>query len=170
MRSPKRLSVAYSLSSVLLAALCSLPAQAADLLSGTWKGNMSKSSWSPASEAPREGGTTVIKVNQDEIALVADGFNVRGQKTHLEYKAKLDGKDYPTTNMLDGKLNPNAADSMAWKKIDDHNYENVSKLKGQVLATNRRTIAMDGKSFTNRSTGKNAQGQAVSSTVVYDRQ
>jgi hypothetical protein len=170
MQSPKRLSASLFLASVLVAAIGTLPAQAADLLSGTWKGNISKSSWSPASTAPRDGGTTTIKVNQDEITLVSDGVNAQGQKTHLEYKAKFDGKDYPVTNTLDGKPNPDAADSMMWSKMDDHNYQNVSKLKGQVLVTTRRTIAMDGKSFTNRMTGKNAQGQTVNNTVVYEKQ
>jgi len=46
----------------------------------------------------------------------------------------------------------------------------VNKLKSQVLTTQRTVIARDGKTRTNTVTGKNAQGQTVKHTVVYERQ
>lgn len=61
-------------------------------------------------------------------------------------------------------------DSVAWKKIDDRNYELTQSLKGQTVYTFKIAIAEDGKSRTSTQTGKNAQGQAVNNEVFYDKQ
>jgi hypothetical protein len=49
-------------------------------------------------------------------------------------------------------------------------YEIVVKLKGQVLTTTRIVVSRDRKTRTNTVTGKNAQGQTVNNTLVYEKQ
>jgi hypothetical protein len=143
-------------------------AQPASPLTGTWKLNVAKSTYSPSNLAPKA-GTTRFDVTKDGIKAVTDGIDSQGRATHAEYTATFDGKDSPWKGTIDGKPNPNQ-DTVAWKKIDDYTYESVNKLKGQVLTSSRIVIAKDGKSRTNTTTGKNAQGVAVSSTGLYEKQ
>jgi hypothetical protein len=93
----------------------------------------------------------------------------QGRATHAEYTAKFDGKDYPWKGTIDGKPNL-SQDTTSWKRIDNYTYESSAKLKGQVLTTQRTVVARDGKTRTNTVTGKNAQGQVVNATIIYERQ
>ncbi len=145
-----------------------LVAQAPSPLTGTWKINLAKSKYSPSNLAPKS-GTTRFDVTGDGIKTVVDGVDAEGRATHQEYTAKFDGKDYPCGCTIDGKPNPNQ-DDVVFKKIDNNTYEIITKLKGQTLTTNRIVVARDGKTRTNTVTGKNAQGQTVSNTVLYEKQ
>lgn len=143
-------------------------AQPPSPLTGTWNLNLAKSKYSPSNLAPKS-GTTRFDVSATGIKAMIDGVDSQGRKTHAEYTATFDGKDHPWKGTIDGTPNPNQ-DAVTWKKIDDHTYETTNKLKGQVLTTNRIVVAKDGKSRTNTVTGKTAQGEAVSNTVVYEKQ
>jgi hypothetical protein len=143
-------------------------AQPASPLSGTWTLNVAKSTYSPSNLAPK-GGTTQFDVTKDGVKAVIDGVDSQGRATHQEYTATFDGKDHPWNGTIDGQPSPNQ-DAIAWKKIDDHTYEITNKLKGQTLTSSRIVIAKDGKSRTNTTSGKNAQGVAVSTTGVYEKQ
>ena len=72
--------------------------------------------------------------------------------------------------MLDGKPNPNGADMISVKKIDDYTYEATTKQKGKVLTVTKNVISKDGKTRTATATGKNAQGQTVNNTIVWEKQ
>jgi hypothetical protein len=137
-------------------------------LVGTWKLNLAKSKYSPG--PPPKSGTTKITAVAGGINLVADGVDDKGQATRASYTAKFDGKDYPEKATIGGKPNPNNADAIAWKKIDDYTYESTAKLKGQVMTTTHYVISRDGKTRTNTVTGKDAQGQTVNNTLVYEKQ
>ncbi len=141
---------------------------AADNFSGTWKLNVAKSKYSPG-PAPQS-GTTKIEATADGLKISADGMNAEGKKTHTEYSAKFDGKDYPDKVLLDGKADPDGADMISIKKIDDFTFEATTKRQGKVLTVTKNVISSDGKTRTQTSTGVNAQGKPVSKTVVYERQ
>src|SRR6202043_2309765 len=143
----------------------SVTAMGADMLAGTWKLNVAKSKYSPG-PAPQS-NTVKFESVDGGIKLVADGLDSQGKKTHNEYTAKFDGKDYPTKPMLDGKPNPNAADAVSYKKIDDYTYEVTNKLKGKALTVARHVISKDGKTRTVTTTGTNAQGQKQNDTTVF---
>lgn len=137
-------------------------------LAGIWKVNMAKSTYDPATLAPKSGMVT-YKVTGDRINAVIDGVDSQGRKTHSEYAARFDGKTYPGKFLIDGKPNPDQ-DGVAWKMLDNRTYEITSMLKGKALVTSHIVIAADGKSRTNTTTGKNAKGQAISNKVTYDKQ
>jgi hypothetical protein len=141
---------------------------AADMLSGNWKLNLTKSKYSPANLAPKS-GMTKFELTQDGVKTVTDGVDSQGRKTHSDYTAKFDGKEVPWKGTIDAAPSPDQ-DAVAWKKVDDYTYELTNRLKGQVLTSQRTVISRDGKSRTNTLTGKNAQGQTISNTVVYDKQ
>jgi hypothetical protein len=157
------------LSVVIVAALAlSAIAYGADMFSGTWKANIAKSKYSPG--PPPKAAMQKIDATDGGLKLVADGENSEGKKNHNEYTVKFDGKDYPEKPMLDGKPNPNAADMIAIKKIDDYTYEATTKQKGKMLTVTKNVVSKDGKTRTATTTGTNAQGQKVSNTVVWEKQ
>ena len=149
--------------------LLTVRVMAADMVVGNWKLNVAKSKYSPG-PPPQSVNVKVEAVDGGGIKLVADGAYPRGTKTHGEYTAKYDGKDYPTNPLLDGKPNPAAADMASWKKIDDYTYEATNKLKGKALTVARHAISKDGKTRTVTTTGTNTQGQKVNDTTVFEKQ
>ncbi len=149
-------------------AVFALTASAADMLAGTWKLNVAKSKYSPG-PAPQS-NTVKFEAVEGGIKLTADGVDSQGKKTHNDYTAKYDGKDNPTHPMLDGKPNPNGADAVSYKKIDDYTYEATTKLKGKVLTVAKHVISKDGKTRTVTTTGTNAQGQKVNDLTVFEKQ
>jgi len=161
-------SVGFSFLLVSVVALLSGVVDGADMFSGTWKLNAAKSKYSPG-PAPVS-GTTILSTVDGGLKFVVDGVNAAGKKTHSDYTFKFDGRDYPQKPMLDGKLDPEGADMISAKRIDDYTYETTASLKGTVLAVTKVVVARDGKTRINTVTGKNAHGQAVSNTVVYEKQ
>jgi hypothetical protein len=157
-----------ALTLIIVAAMLCLYAQSPEPLNGTWKLNVAKSKWSPAELTPKS-GKTIFEVTKDTIKAIIDGVDGQGRVTHAEYSAKFDGKDYPWTGTIDGKPNTEQ-DAVIWKRINNYTYESSAKLKGQMLTTQRTVVTRDGKTRTNTVTGKNAKGQVVKATLIYEKQ
>ena len=158
----------FSFVLVAAAALSATIVYGADMFSGTWKVNLAKSKYSPG--PPPKSNMQKIEPVEGGMRVVTDGENSEGKKTHNDYTVKFDGKDYPEHPMLDGKPNPNGADTISVKKIDDNTYEATTKQKGKVLTVTKNVVSKDGKTRTTTATGKNAQGQTVNNTVVWEKQ
>ena len=149
-------------------ALSAIVVYGADMFSGTWKANVAKSKYSPG--PPPKSAMQKIDSVEGGFKLVADGENSEGKKNHNDYTVKFDGKDYPEHPMLDGKPNPNAADTISIKKTDDFTYEATTKKGGKVLTTTKNVVSKDGKTRTSTTTGTNAQGQNVNNVVMWEKQ
>ncbi len=65
--------------------------------------------------------------------------------------------------------NPDA-DTISIKKIDDYTIEVSTKKGGKPMMTLRSVVSKDGKTRTTTQKGKNANGEDVNNTIVYDRQ
>lgn len=141
--------------------LASSTAVAADNWLGTWKLDLAKSKFSPG-PAPK-GLTLKFEASQDGITLTSDGVDADGKPTHGSYTSKFDGKDVPWAG------NPNA-DTASPKRIDANSYQNTWKKDGKVTVTAKAVVSADGKTLTVTQTGKNAKGESVNTTAVYDRQ
>lgn len=158
-RMKRSLSVAIGVMCVLAMAAA---VGAADNNAGTWKINLAKSKYSPASLAPK---STTVKTEAIAGGLknVVDVVDYTGKSLHYEYTAKYDGKDAAV------KGDPNR-DTTAMTKIDDDNYEQTNKKAGKVTTVSRIVYARDGKSRTMTTAGTNPQGQKVNNTIVWDKQ
>jgi hypothetical protein len=136
-------------------------AKAADTLSGTWKLDVAKSTYSPG---PAPKSTTVkVESNEKEFKVDAKGTDAEGKATHVHYDAKFDGKDYPVSGI------PNA-DMVSVKRIDANTVESTLKKGGQVTMTVTTTVSADGKTRTTTFKGKNEKGQDVNNVAVYEKQ
>jgi hypothetical protein len=136
-------------------------ALAADNWIGTWKMNVAKSKYSPG-PAPKS-LTLKYEASQGGIMHTSDGVDAQGKATHSMFSSKFDGKDVPYEG------NPNA-DTTSPKKIDDNTYENVWKKGGEVTLTAKGVVSKDGKTLTISLTGKNAKGETVNNTAVFEKQ
>jgi Cu/Ag efflux protein CusF len=141
-------------------ALCVTTATA-DQHSGTWKMDPAKSKYSPGPAAK----SLTLKVESDAkgVKIDSEGIDGEGNPTHVQYDAKLDGKDYPVTGLPYG-------DMVVVKRIDANTIQTTIKKGDKVAMTVTSKVSADGKTRTSTFIGKDAQGRAVHNVVVYDKQ
>ena len=136
-------------------------ADAADPVVGTWKLNLTKSTFSPG-PAPksqmRAYVATADGIDMMYTGVAADGSAVNGKSTF-----KYDGKDYPITGSPD-------FDVLSLKRIDATTIESTQKKAGKPTGTTVRTVSGDGKVMTLKSKGTTAKGQAYDNVMVFDKQ
>lgn len=142
-------------------ATASFAAGAQDKGMGTWKLNLEKSTFNPG--PPPQSIITRFEPDGDGVKWRAERTLADGKSQVATYNAKYDGKDYPLTGSP-------TADTITLKRIDAHTTERVNKKGGKVGATERRTVAADGKSYVTTVTGTTADGQPVSHRLVFDKQ
>jgi hypothetical protein len=137
--------------------------QSEDPWVGTWKVNLEKSTFSPG---PKPTNPTTVKVESSAggVKITMDGMTAEGKPFHTETVAGFDGKDNP----VKGANRPNT--TVAYKRIDDRTLESQSKIDGKPTTTVKISVSPDGKTLTATVTGKNADGQAVNSVIVHDKQ
>ena len=128
---------------------------------GIWKLNLEKSTVDRDARFKR--ATTKIEPWQDGLKVTYDLVGVRGGITHMEWTGKFDGKDYPMLG-VDYVL------TNAYSRLDDRTYQITVKNDGVVTATAKVTISPDGRTLTTLTTGKDARGDTVNTTAVYERQ
>lgn len=153
--------------SLLVSSLCSVMilsasmAFAADNWIGSWKLNVAKSKYTPG-PGPK---SQMLKFEATPAGtkLTAEGVNAAGEAMKSTYTSKFDGKDVPWTG------NPDA-DMAAPKRIDDNSYTNAWKKGGKVAVNAKVVVSADGKTLTVTQTGKNAKGDAMNTTGVYEKQ
>jgi hypothetical protein len=136
-------------------------AQASDNNVGTWKLNLAKSKYIPG-PAPYE-GTLKIEPETNGLKFTIDGLDAEGKPVHFEFSPRFDGKDYLVTGLPE-------ADMIVLKRINANTIETVAKKGGKPVMTTRSVVSKDGKTRTSTQTGKNANGQEVKNTLVYDKQ
>jgi hypothetical protein len=134
---------------------------AADPHVGTWKLNVAKSKFNPGRAPKNE--TVKIEAQGNGHKFVADEVDADGMAMHIEFAAKFDGKDYPITGS-------STLDAIAARKIDANTINYVVKKDGKEVGSGRVVISKDGKTRTQTSKGKNAQGQNINTIAVFDKQ
>lgn len=145
------------------AAVAALGAQSAPKrYFGTWRLNPARST-QRAEPSPYKRVTTRIGPWEDGLKVTYDMVGVRGGVTHLEWTGRFDGRDYPMHG-VDYVL------TNAYRPIDDRSYEIVIKVDGQRAATAVAVVSPDGQTLTVTTTERDATGQTVQTTAVYDRQ
>jgi hypothetical protein len=147
------------LASLICGLLLLSPAvQAADNYLGTWTLNVAKSKYDPG--PPAKGQTTLLEpVSGGGLKEVGDRENADGSKTHWEWAAKYDGKDYPV-------MGDPSRDSVALKRVDDNTLEVTNKKGGKLANTMKIIVAKDGRSRTNESRGPDGK---VHNVLVFDK-
>src|SRR5215467_8752921 len=132
-----------------------------DPMVGTWKLNLSKSTYNPG-PAPK---SAINKFDpwEDGITATMEMVDGQGNIIHSEATVKFDGKDYPI------KGSP-IADAVSVKRANEREADIVWKKGGKVTMTGKSVITADGQTTTLTQTGTGPQGRTVNNTAVYDKQ
>ena len=128
---------------------------------GTWKLNVAKSQFSPG--PPPQSLTVKVEPSGQGEKVSTEGVNADGTRTATQYTANFDSKDYPLTGSA-------VADTVSLKRIDGRTTDRTDKKAGSVAQTLKRVVSQDGKTMTVTVKGKNAQGQDVNNTLVFEKQ
>jgi hypothetical protein len=134
-------------------------ALAADPFVGTWKLNAAKS------KGPRVFKSLIIKVEAqgDIFKWTYDSVHSDGKAGHLEWSGKYDGKDYP----LKGSPEWDAA---VVRRIDAQIIGWIDKKSGKEMAIWQFTVSKDGKTQSWTGNAKDAKGQEIKLSPVFEKQ
>ena len=154
-----KLSVLTTLAVVLSVLTGTAAAQSSDPMVGTWKLNATKSKG-----ALFTSGTSVIAAAEKGIKATVDLTGTDGTPYHWEFTATYDGKDSPVTGSSP------FGDSVALTRVDAHTVRIAVKQGGKPTITQTMVVSDDGTTRTITTTGKDAKGQPINSTTVYEKQ
>ena len=128
---------------------------------GMWKENIDKSSYRPG---PAPKSPTVAKWERDGqgLKITMDLVDDKGTPGHWVITSQLDGKDAPITGGPAGM-------TRSVKLLEPRTFEIVTKMGGKELTT-RAILSPSGQLLRFVSSGTNAQGQAVSDIIIWEKQ
>ena len=129
---------------------------------GTWKLNVEKSTYSPG-PAPKS-LTRTLEAKGDNVKYSFEGVSAEGTSVAYSFTVAYDGKESAITGSM-----PGGADTISIKRIDANNFETTLKKAGKVIGTAKSEISQDGKVTTVTAQSTNADGQATTSSAVYDK-
>jgi len=129
---------------------------------GTWKENVDKSSYRPG---PAPKSATIAKWERDGqgLKITMDLLDDKGAQGHWVTTSQLDGKDAPITGGPAGM-------TRSVKLLEPRTFEIVTKMGGKELTTTRAILSPSGQLLRFVSSGTNAQGQAVSDIIIWEKQ
>ncbi|HYL69744.1 MAG TPA: hypothetical protein VEY89_00395 [Candidatus Dormibacteraeota bacterium] len=135
---------------------------AADLLDpaiGTWRLNVARSAGNnlPQSEI------RTFATSGDMVVLTFKRVGTDGKEMSVQTRYRLDGKDYPITGSRD-------YDTLNARRIAANTVQSTQKLAGKTVGTSTRSVSADGKTMTLTGRRTNAQGEVITTTLIYDRQ
>ena len=134
---------------------------AADASIGTWKLNVSKSTFRPGPPPVTE--TRVYKAQPKGVMTTVKTTWADRVSTTVEYPANYDGKDYPVDGSRD-------VDVVVLTRMDDFTSAATLKHSGKEIGVARRVVSPDGKTMTISYKGINTRGDQVDNVAVYDRE
>ena len=143
---------------IALSAASSLAWADGPAIVGTWELNVAKST--STARLPKSQTRTYEATAQQE-KMTGTGVDAKGNTINTAFTAELDGKDYPF-------MGPNA-DTIALTPVDAFKSNFVLKSAGKVVLSGTRVISADGKMYTLSSKGTNAAGEAVETSLVFDK-
>src|SRR3954470_5300896 len=128
---------------------------------GTWKENVDKSSYRPG---PGPKAPTVAEWERDGqgMKITMEVVDEKGAKATSVVVSQLDGKDVPVTGGPSGM-------TRSIKLVEPRTYEIVTKLGGKELTSTRAILSPSGQLQRFVTTGTNAQGQAVSDIIIWEK-
>jgi hypothetical protein len=107
--------------------------------------------------------TVVYAPAGDNVKVTVDGVDASGKPTHSEWTGMFDGKEYPVTGGAAGT-------TRSYVMVNDHTLNLVDKVAGKATETGTLVVSPDGKTRTVTITETDANGNKITSTMVYDKQ
>jgi hypothetical protein len=134
----------------------------ADNSVGTWKLNIEKSKYTPA-PLPYKSLTMTREAVDGGVKATRTGVLADGSPLNSTYTAQFDGKEHPANGGPWGIVSIQQVDANTFTA-------ETRKAGGKYHTISRTTVSSDGKTLTTVAKGVDAEGKAIRSTLVYDRQ
>jgi hypothetical protein len=134
---------------------------AADSVTGTWKLDHAKSTFTPG-PGPKSQTRTYAESAQG-ITVTVKTTTADGKESTSTVTFKEDGKPYPVSG------NPDF-DAVAVTRVDPSTVHSTQTKAGATVGTGVRTVSKDGKTLTYTQRGVHAGGAKYDDVSVYDRQ
>ena len=131
---------------------------------GTWKLNAARSE-APGGRIPHPTSTNIIEIQGETMHLISDQTDASGKLEHVEYTAKLDGKEYPV------KATPPGPQpyTISLKQINPRTREFVEVI-GTFTIRGQDVLSEDGKSFNRIVSSGDAERHNTSVFQVFEKQ
>jgi hypothetical protein len=154
----------FSLALVVLAITTTSAALGPDNSAGTWKANVTASKYTPA-PWPVKSLTVVREAVPGGVKVTNSGERRNGTAINTSYVANYDG----TPASVTGQGAP--YDTISIKQVDANTFTYEAKnTTGKYRASGRTVISSDGKTMTTTAKGMDADGNAMTMKLVYDKQ
>jgi hypothetical protein len=154
----RSLVISATLISALVLALAVIALAADNPFVGTWKMNPAKSNGTNYKSY-----TIKVESRDNGFSAVQDIVNTEGKVIHATVMAKYDGKEYPLKGSPD-------ADMMSFTKPDPNTVDYIVKKNGKEVQRGQAFISQDGKIWTDKGGGKDANEQAFTYTIIMEKQ
>lgn len=136
-------------------------APASDPVVGTWKLNVSKSTFMAGPALKTQ--TRTYSQAGPSITLVMKSVGADGSEATSRTTYQLDGKDYPVMGNAD-------FDSLSAQQVDSNTAMFTLKKGGKKVGATSRMVSKDGKTLTTSMKLTTAKGDASESELVFDKQ
>ncbi len=148
---------------LVVLAITAVAALGADNSFGTWKVNIAKSKYTPA-PMPLKSVTALREAAPGGVKVTLTGERTDGGAMNASYTAEYAGPAAAVT----GAGMP--YDSISIKQVDANTitYE-AKQTNGKYRASGRSVVSKDGKTMTTTAKGTDADGKAMTLTLVYDK-
>ena len=151
------------IAAVAILALASSVWAQSDPLIGTWKLNLSKSVYDPG-PPPQSLVHQYESADKDTYKNTRSLVDANGKSSYRELMLVFDGKEH-------SRANPSSrTDATMDRRIDAYNLEGMSMKGGKLITVFMRFVSLDGKTFTFKTMGTNAEGKPFSRVEVFDKQ
>lgn len=151
---PAVLALVAAVSGVVIAA-------APDPVIGTWKMNVSKSTFTAGPALQSQ--TRTYSQSGPSITLVMKTTGANGKEVTSRTTYQLDGKDYPVMGAAD-------YDRISAQQVDSNTARFTLKKGEKAVGASSRTVSKDGKTLQVKMKLTTAQGEETESTLVLDKQ
>jgi hypothetical protein len=147
---------------LVVLAITTIGALAADNTIGTWKLNLEKSKYTPA-PMPLKNLTIAREASDGGAKVTNTGEQTDGTRISATYTVKYDGQEVSVPGN-------SPYDTIAVKQVNANTLtDERKKTGGSYHATSRLVISGNGKTMTTTAKGTNAAGQAFTSNFVFDK-
>jgi hypothetical protein len=130
-----------------------------DPFNGSWKLNVAKSRMQPATASKSE--IIHYQIVGEEERFVSEAVTGKDEAESIKYSARYDdGKAYPFTITVDGKVTNPGANTMV-RKVDTWTRERYNVRDGKPVLASRRVVSKDGKTMTITILSVDQQGKEI---------
>jgi mono/diheme cytochrome c family protein len=136
------------------------PAEPDDPFNGTWKLNVDRSKMQEATASRSE--TIHYRIVGEEEHFVSEAVTAKGEPESIKYTARYnDGKGYPFSITVGGKLTTDPRATTTVRKIDTWTRERFNVRDGKPMIASRRVVSRDGRTMTLTILRLDQQGKEV---------